>query len=347
MFNDTHAIMLLFCLIIYWILSTRDDEFVFIKAIILKFRIICNALIFMILSKDTKGIGPKYNPDPEKIIGKETDKKTIIFIRHGESDWNDIFNKGINVRLVFRFLLGVINEFKVFPQMNSTFIDSPLNNDGIEQAYELRNFINKLEMHDESSDRGKDYLDILRNNLGTSVVVTSSLRRAIATTTVALWSRIKKTNEKIVVLSSLQEISRNIDTQALSQPHSLADLPFARLEKYCPCISSDRSNIYELSENHGNKTRAFYGIKRLRAFSEWAFQRKEAAIIVGGHSLWFRSFFQTFLPFNCDHDAKKKKITNSGAVAFTFYRSEDESGTPQYRIDPVSIETIYGGYTSK
>ena len=69
--------------------------------------------------------------------------------------------------------------------------------------------------------------------------------------------------------------------------------------------------------------------------------------LVGGHSLWFKSFFQTFLPFTCTHEAKSKKIVNSGVVSFDLLGAEDDEGNMQFRIDPQSVRTIYGGFTSK
>ena len=67
----------------------------------------------------------------------------------------------------------------------------------------------------------------------------------------------------------------------------------------------------------------------------------------GGHSLWFKAYFQTFLPFHFDHDAKKKKMVNSGVVAFTVHRAIGNDGSPVYKIEPESLTTIYGGFTSK
>ena len=86
----------------------------------------------------------------------------------------------------------------------------------------------------------------------------------------------------------------------------------------------------------------------MKAFNEWAFARGEDAIIVGGHSLWFRSYFQTYLPHKLDHEAKKHKITNSGIVSFDVYTHVNESdGEHYYRIDPDSIRNVYGGFTTK
>ena len=50
-------------------------------------------------------------------------------------------------------------------------------------------------------------------------------------------------------------------------------------------------------------------------FAGWCFDSKEAAgntLIVHGHSLYFKTFFQMYLGKNVDHVAKKKKIVNAG-----------------------------------
>jgi hypothetical protein len=48
-------------------------------------------------------------------------------------------------------------------------------------------------------------------------------------------------------------------------------------------------------------------------FCQWTFERPEDTIIVGGgHSLYFREFFRTFLPKSFDHAAKNQKMVNCG-----------------------------------
>ena len=46
-------------------------------------------------------------------------------------------------------------------------------------------------------------------------------------------------------------------------------------------------------------------------------------------------------------DAKKKKIENSGVVAFDVYAAKDKDGSIRYKIDPKSLLTIYRGFTAK
>lgn len=72
-------------------------------------------------------------------------------------------------------------------------------------------------------------------------------------------------------------------------------------------------------------------------------RRKESTVIATGHSLYFRSFFQTFLPRSTEHISKKKKMVNAGTVAFNISKAMHE-GKPVYRIDPESITVVYGGF---
>lgn len=353
MFGNYYFVVALIVLLMLWIVSTKDNENVLIKRFVWKYKVFLNATLFLFISKEKKGLGPKKNPDPDEIKGKEKGKRTIVFIRHGESDWNNIFNKGINIGMLVRFIQGVMTELNLLSSANSCFIDSPLNYEGIEQALELRRYVEKSYETVPPSDPTFPVLSALSGKnpelAASSIVATSSLRRAVATTTLALFPRIERTGEKIHVLSSLQEISRNPDTYALSDAGTIADVPFDRLAPHCGGMTGkfEPNNVFDLSQNFGNKSTSFYGIKRLKSFAAWAMGRPENIIIVGGHSLWFKTFFQTYLPHGCDHEAKRLKITNSGVMAFTLYEGTADDGEPRYRIEPESLKTIFGGFTSK
>ena len=111
-----------------------------------------------------------------------------------------------NIGMLFRLLRAIILEWSMIFKLDSPFLDSPLNEEGIEQALELRKYI---ETDQEGlTEKQKNLINIVRGTEGTSIVVSSTLRRAIATTTLALWPRIKRRSEKISLLSYLQEISR-------------------------------------------------------------------------------------------------------------------------------------------
>ena len=235
--------------------------------------------------------------------------------------------------------------YSLLPRISTiVFLDSPLNEEGTEQARELRKFIEQ-EVHD--TNELHELCQILNGtSKESSVVVSSNLRRAIATTSLALWPRIERTKEKILLLSSCQEISPNVDTKSLAPAHGIPDLNrvVGDLEK--DGFKVDPAVSFDPTDNQGNKTTVFNGIKRLKQFSSWAFARNESTIIVGGHSLWFKQFFKTFCPYDADLPCKNKKIVNSGAISFIFHKAEenDDNGNPMYRVDPDSIMTVYGGY---
>ncbi len=100
-----------------------------------------------------------------------------------------------------------------------------------------------------------------------------------------------------------------------------------------------------MSLHTGNKPLNTNGMKRMLAFCDFVFSPsvKEQNVIAGGHSIWFRSFFQTFLPYGCTHVAKNKKMINGGVVAFEIVKADTKSG-PKYMIDPETIHTVYGGF---
>ncbi len=72
----------------------------------------------------------------------------------------------------------------------------------------------------------------------------------------------------------------------------------------------------------------------------------EEYIIVGGHSIWFRSFFKEFLPRDSTHVGKSKKVMNCGAVSFTLCKTY-EGGEERFMIQEDSINVVYGGFITK
>jgi len=341
--KDVVPIVVISSALIAWIYSSRPEEHKFAKGIIEKFFMYCEGSLFMVFSSDSKGLGPKKNPDPEKIRTKDTLTKKIIFIRHGESDWNDVFNKGKNLGMIKRIAVAMWKELWMYPSKDSVFMDSALNTDGFEQAKDFQKYLFDDQETAESFDsRAKEILDVLRgSSSSTSLICASNLRRCIQTTTTIMWPRLQRTKEKIHICSSLQEISRNVDTKSLTDRKEIPDV--SRLAKFIdgPLRPGD---IYDASMNNGNKTYAFNGIKRMKAFNEWAFTKKVDTIIVGGHSLWFKHYFNTFLPFDKPHKAKQLKMKNTGAVSFTLHRTIGDDGTPLYRVDESDLMAVYLGF---
>lgn len=94
----------------------------------------------------------------------------------------------------------------------------------------------------------------------------------------------------------------------------------------------------------GNKPLDTNGLKRMNAFCDYAFNVKDKEVlIVGGHSIYFRSFFKTFLPYDMMHISKIKKMVNGGTVAITLIKAQFPNEV-RYVIDPTSITVVYGGF---
>ena len=301
----------------------------------------CRGIVFLLLSSEKRGMSKA--PDTEKLIKSKSRKKTIIFIRHGESDWNEIFNKS-KIKLLPRLIRGLFREAMYFVTDNSVFIDSPLSQEGVSQAMRLREFLfnysNKQTEMDELvaalQGRGKWKQD--------SLLVSSNLRRAINTGCIALWPRLHKNMEKIKIQSSLQEMSRNVDTNALA---GAAALPEMSLMK--DIIGKEfRPGMYlDPSESEGNKGLCSTGYPRMKQFCQWAMDQKESVIIVSaGHSLWFKNFFKIFLRKSSNHHSKTLKMKNCAAVSFSLVEGTIDGGT-HFTITEDSFCEIFEGFKGK
>ena len=138
-------------------------------------------------------------PDPFETFGPivaanevetKVEKKTLIFVRHGESTWNDTFNKGSH-RSLLVFIIGYIPgliksllyEFYLLisGKIDSWFYDSPLSHLGLSQVKALADFLSKDPVNDKSlSEEERHLIQILRNdpNAPPSKLVSSNLRSA-------------------------------------------------------------------------------------------------------------------------------------------------------------------------
>jgi hypothetical protein len=271
------------CFSLTWLLSFVNRR---AACVILKVQLYLESFAVMFISRDA--VWPT-QPDPDLINKREVQNKRLIFIRHGESEWNEVFNRGFHLTAIYRFCRAFFKEICLFATEDSIFIDSPLSPLGFKQAKDLQAFIK--EAPPLSPDR-----EILKGEFGASesVLVCSNLRRALATLVVGFQERLKKTSEKILVLTFLQEISRNVDATSLT-PHSAIPHFFVP-ENELPA-NYNPEKMFDTELNIGNKSIFCNGLTRMRAFCGWAFSRHEPVIVVGsGHSLWFRSFFRTFLP---------------------------------------------------
>ena len=323
------------------------------RRILFKSRLYARGIAHMVLSREKKN-WPKQRGNGVP-VGTNIVTKRIIFIRHGESTWNQVFNRGFGYRFPFRLFEGVLTEVVGLLSRSSFFFDAPLSDLGNLEAKNLRAFLTSK----ENGPVGKD-ADALAGVKGTSILVTSNLRRAAQTMAVAFWDRVAVTGEKIYVLSCLQEMARNVDTCALAGPGE--PVPLRGLEEQIPDIQNvpagpirdllERRRVTDSGSvvaesghfNAGNKPLMRNGHASMLDFAHWSAAQDATTIIVGGHSLWFKEFFKCFIPSEQEHVAQRKKIVNCGAVAFDLKCGKDASGNDGFSIDSSTVRVVYGGF---
>eukprot|EP00484_Ammonia_sp_Unknown_P001181 CAMPEP_0197022180 /NCGR_PEP_ID=MMETSP1384-20130603/3069_1 /TAXON_ID=29189 /ORGANISM="Ammonia sp." /LENGTH=373 /DNA_ID=CAMNT_0042450163 /DNA_START=106 /DNA_END=1227 /DNA_ORIENTATION=+ len=323
---------------------------------------------YIVLSKDKSFKLPSYDPgevlltDPDKIMKQQT--KTLILIRHGESIWNEVFNRGINWKLPFRLLYALAQETMLFVTSDSVLYDSPLSTVGITQAKQIRDYVlsgynsNSKQSaaaaaieEDEETKLRNEYINILRSaKASNSLIVSSPLRRCIETVSLGLFDRIHESKEEIVLHSALQEMTRNIDGLSLSYEHERPPLSLSMrsLENE---FGVDWESWFDdrigVESKAGFKSPDRRGDDRMRTFVHWLFQQPQDTVIVSGHSLWNRFFFQAYLPRNLDHPGKVQKIANGGVIAVKLMKFKVQPGLTRYAIDAKSILPIVKDFERK
>jgi len=318
-----------------------------------KIRLFVLTFQFWALSKDKLFKKPAEDPASFFVEGEDEDKiemKTIIFLRHGESTWNDTFNKGD--RKLGAFLIGFIpglikslgTEWYFLlsgKSGESWFYDSPLSKKGITQAEGVKKFLKDTNTEFSTPKEAK-LIKLMKGESGEKMQIASSnLRRAISTAAIALQDYLDAhRDQKIMILQELQEASLNPDAQSIHPAKA------ALLNSW---IDSDRvKEIYstqcDTSLNKGNKSIKSNGLIRMEAFCDMIFDNMDAPnVFATGHSYWFRAFFQVYLPREFEHISKKKKLVNGGVAGFTLMRKKTETGY-KYMIDKKSLVTLYGGF---
>lgn len=105
-----------------WIRSSRPDENKDAKKVIYKLLIYLDSIYYLLLAKENRGLGQKKNPDPAEMKDSSATLKRIIFIRHGESEWNDVFNKGfglMGLTFVMRLIYAIYRELLMLGTLDS------------------------------------------------------------------------------------------------------------------------------------------------------------------------------------------------------------------------------------
>jgi len=315
----------------------------------------CSGIAHMFFSTDAR-FNPKKQPDPDLVMQAMSNDlscshptRRIIFIRHGESCWNEIFNRGVSPMILVRLVKALVGEVLCMFGDDSVFLDSPLSELGMQQADELRQFFSQDPPESMSAEAAYDHITIRgegRGNSVPSIITSSNLRRAIGTAVIGLWPRLQRTKEKIYLLSSCQEGSHNVDCVCLAGPGQVPPLDnvYAKLE--VKTLINNHSKMINASFNRGNKAIFGSGLDRMKEFVEFCMnpELEGKTIIVAGHSLWFKKFFQTFMPHNVEHVAKDCKLLNCGVVGFTMTATANPKkvGHTLYRVSPRSMVEIFG-----
>ncbi len=304
----------------------------------------------LLLSRDN--VWKKSGRDAQDVISvamrrpELVQKKRIYFVRHGESMWNEVFNRGRDLSMVWRFIAFVIQEVNILTHPDSVFWDSPLSPVGIRQSVQLSGWLEHMR------SRNAHAAFLCGDTAVASVVCVSNLRRAVSTILTGLSGRLSRAaKEKVHIVSSAQEITRNIDGYSLSDAGSVPGPSWVELEQ--PELDHVVNTLYKKERldgtyNKGNKSLfSSNGKVRMEEFCNLVFNsdlcKDTYSVILGGHSLWFREFFKMYLPGTCSHEGKSKKIVNCGIIAFELISCGDN----QFAIDPDSIETVYGGFEEK
>ena len=272
----------------------------------------------------------------------------MVFIRHGESLWNVVFNRSkFPPFFMFRLVKSAIEEIVLLVQggRDSLFYDSPLSDVGIKQATDLHHHI-RLPTSAAESPRHAYFHKMLRFEVEEKpLLVSSNLRRALTTAALVFQERLRASEDRIVLLPQLQEISVNPDALSIMPPFQSPTLS---------AIETKTSNGEMLAKfyatrvdprlNSGNKLAHQPGNFRLQGFVAWLFAQSNSGVIAVGHSLWFLSFFREFLPATVTHPAKNKKLSNGAAVGFTIEKLVLTDKTVVHRIVPDSITLVYGKF---
>eukprot|EP00397_Hematodinium_sp_SG-2012_P025622 GEMP01026781.1.p1 GENE.GEMP01026781.1~~GEMP01026781.1.p1 ORF type:complete len:362 (+),score=54.73 GEMP01026781.1:250-1335(+) len=304
------------------------------KAITQKGLLYTSAFLYMVLAQDTKIQKPKSGP----LTGRQS-KVTLVFVRHGESTWNEVFNKKPIFKMPLRLFRALIEEAKLLGEpQGSVFLDAPLNAEGISQAQKIDQFIR--------SPKAGEYRDALQNG----ALVTSNLRRALETCLLGFKSRLSSNpSTRVTMWSCLQECSRNIDTQSIT-PASTQPVPSVQIALADPKVADWHSSVISINEYHGNKDLSSNAGIRILEFCDKAINSKHKCIIVAGHSLWFRSFFKMMIRTGLESDLAKKattkKIQNGGIVFLELTQYQEAGKTMEYVVDPASIKEVYLGFCS-
>jgi len=290
------------------------------KAALHKLQLLTTAIPFLLFSTEKKWDTPTDDPadamksatntdDDERSKNVTVESKTIYFVRHGESTWNDTFNRGDRSLPLFlttflpNLIRAVVYEWYLLlsgQDSESWFYDSPLSSKGIAQARSLRDFMaSAIDGTTNTTETEKEAIRVLLDNTNTTTgstksrsrLVSSNLRRAIVTMAVAFQDRldVQTPDDKIWIMTDLQEVSSNPDALCITPAgkdvtvsSSFADraiansVPSSSSSSSTPPIDMERVYRKQVETGYyhkGNKPLGESGLQRVTAFSRTVFSK--------------------------------------------------------------------------
>ena len=181
-------------------------------------------ITYMIMCKDTRSIKKTSFTDAAvtDLDDPGPKRKTVLFMRHGESFWNEVFNRGFGPGFVYRLVFGALKEIQRMTYGDSLFLDSPLSTEGEAQVNELCEFLRAELTHGGKGgvlSKSNELLQTMKTDFKGCKVVSSNLRRAMCTAAIALRDRLALSKEKIQIVPHLQ-----VSTPSIAEKTPL-DLP--------------------------------------------------------------------------------------------------------------------------
>lgn len=304
-------------------------------------------------------------PDDAEVL----QEREVYFVRHAESTWNEMINRGFAPQILLPKLVGGI-AFEAFllstGNPDSKIVDAPICAEGINQAASLREFLADEENYEDDRDwrvlNGYDGANGAR--APTSVLVSSNLRRSLSTMLLGFQDRFhrRRTVDKLLVNPFLQETAINADCVSLHPRTKAVTSPTYNASSFDPPASA---MLYQqfIGEETQPASENVLGDEQLMQFADWLFTQqaptnntdgdgedsaaavsRPSTFIVGGHSHWFRRFFQLCLPRPSEagtvKDAQTLKIENGGVMAFTLQQLR-VGDTVVYRVVQDSLRNVF------
>lgn len=272
--------------------------------------------------------------------GSNVERKTIFFIRHGESEWNSAQHKK--------------QLHKMYKQ-----IDHPLNEEGITQALHLNECWKEQRDGDQAqnaqsahSKDSKDFTDFMASQ----IIYTSPLCRATQTAILSLLDHPCLESKGLCYARNLREIKTagGADTMANKTGMEQFEKATSHILEHRPALKEKvdaiQINLNDAQQKWWTASVETQYHRRLEDFLYFIRFTKEDNVICVGHSLWFKGLFKRYADSldddhsnaldmleennpieneeeNMEEDViqllSKKKVQNAGCVRVDFDFSDE------------------------